>query len=325
MMGKGQRAKMGKKHLSIPPKFDPERGTTVFEPEGEGYGHWVGGMGAVYDPADERFYMYYRIRSPLGRGRGKKCRIAQSEDGMDFTPIWEAEADDFRAQSVEVGSLIQDPETEEWRLYISYEDSHLRTWRVDLLEAEEIEELDPFHHRTVLQPSDYGLDMIKDPRVYIIGGLYHAFVCVPARKRWEEGEGGERRPVGQDATALATSPDGKYWKELKYVFEPGRGSQGDRGLFRARINSIVYLPPVFVGFIDTGETFYDNYEEACGLAISHDLENWRRVTTNGPWIESPHGNIRYINALRVEDEIYYYYEYTRKDGSHELRASREPL
>lgn len=320
-----QKERMGAKRFSVPPKFDPANGTTIFEPEAEGHGHWVGGAGAYYDPEDERFYLYHRIRSPLGEGRGKKCRIAVSEDGIDFEPIWEAHADDFRATSVEVGSLVRDPESETWRLYISYEDSHLARWRVDLLEADEIEGLDPYHRRTVFQPADYGLETVKDPRIYNIGGLYHAFVNVPAKQRWAEAESGTRRPVGQDATALSVSADGKRWKDLTYVFEPGKGAHGERGLFRARINSIVYLPPVYVGFIDMGETFFDNYEEAAGLAISHDLRQWHRVTTDGPWVETPHGNVRYVDALRVGDEMYYYYEHTREDGSHELRVSRESL
>ena len=37
---------------------------------------------------------------------------------------------------------------------------------------------------------------------------------------------------------------------------------------------------------------------------------------------SPYGCIRYVEVLPVEDALYYYYEYTREDGSHELRASR---
>ncbi|KXA92761.1 hypothetical protein AKJ64_02275 [candidate division MSBL1 archaeon SCGC-AAA259E17] len=74
-----------------------------------------------------------------------------------------------------------------------------------------------------------------------------------------------------------------------------------------------------------GETFYDNYVEKCGLALSHDLGNWERITTDGPWIEGKHGNIRYIDALRVGDEIFYYYEYTREDQSHELRVKKKSL
>jgi len=39
-------------------------------------------------------------------------------------------------------------------------------------------------------------------------------------------------------------------------------------------------------------------------------------------VQSPHGCIRYIEAVPVDGAIYYYYEWTREDGSHELRVTR---
>ena len=147
-------------------------------------------------------------------------------------------------------------------------------------------------------------------------------VNVNPRERFIEDTTGTRYPIGDDATALLTSPDGKHFQRFKYVFEPTRGAPGEWGHFRARINSIIYLPPVYVGFTDMGRSTYDSYEEWSGIAISHDLERWIRVTTNGPWIISKYGGIRYIDALQVHDEIWYYYEYTREDGSHELRLSK---
>jgi len=41
----------------------------IKEPEGEGYGNWVGGHSVTYDPAEKKFYMYYRLRQPLGLER----------------------------------------------------------------------------------------------------------------------------------------------------------------------------------------------------------------------------------------------------------------
>ncbi len=79
-----------------------------------------------------------------------------------------------------------------------------------------------------------------------------------------------------DATVILTSPDGKYWKEFKYIFKPGQGNQGGWGQYQARINSIIWLPPVYVGFFDGGEINYDNYEEKCGIVVSHDLENLKK-------------------------------------------------
>ena len=109
------------------------------------------------------------------------------------------------------------------------------------------------------------------------------------------------------------------------VFEPGKGSQGEWGHYRARITSILWIEPLWVGFFDGGESCYDNYEEWCGVVLSHDLEHWRRLSRNGPWVRSPHGCIRYMDALRVGNEIFYYYEYTRENGSHELRMNKVGL
>ena len=311
-------------YFGVPPRFDPEEGTTVFEPEGAGYGYWVGGHSIVFDPDEEKFYLYYRIRHPLGKGRGGKCRIAESTDGITFRDIWEATKDQLDAESIEVGSLIKDPDSGQWRLYISYQQRN-GPWRVDLIEADRPANLNAWHHRTVMQPEEYGLEFVKDPKVYIVGGLYVVFVDVSPQKRWVKDKSGWRHPLGGDATGIMTSPDGVYFRNFRYVFEPGRGAPGEWGLFRARINSVVCLPPVYVAFFDGGSTMYDNYEEWCGVAFSHDLERWTRVSTDGPWVRSLHGSVRYVNAIVVGDEIWYYYEYTREDGSHEIRVSKVRL
>lgn len=324
MMSNRQIQSMSQRYFGMPPKFDPEKGQTVFEPEGRGYGYWVGGHNVIFDPDEKKFYLYYRVRHPLGKGRGGKCRIAESRDGVVFTNIWEATKEHFDADSIEAGSLIKDPGTGKWRLYISYQ-THNGPWRVDLIEADHPKNFDAWHHRTVMQPREYGLQSVKDPKVYIVGGLYVVFVCVPAREKWVEDKSGWYHPLGGAATGIMTSPDGIYFRNFKYVFEPSRGAPGEWGHFCARINSIVYLPPVYVGFCDSGSTAYDTYEEWCSVAFSHDLEHWTRVNTNEPWVRSPYGCIRYMDALIVGDEIWYYYEYTREDGSHELRMSKVNL
>ncbi len=87
------------RYFGIPPKFDPEKGKTVFQPEGKGYGYWVGGHNVIFDADEKKFYLYYRIRHPLGKGRGGKCRIAESRDGVVFTNIWKATKEQLDAES----------------------------------------------------------------------------------------------------------------------------------------------------------------------------------------------------------------------------------
>ena len=323
-MTQRQSEQMGAKYFATPPVFDPEQGTTVFEPDGKGFGYWVGGHDVVFDPPSGKFYMFHRLRVPLGKGRGGVCRIAESTDGLRFTPIWEATKEQLDAESIEVGSLVRDPATGKWRLYICFEPPGAK-WQIDVIEADRIEDLDPWRHRTVMRPSHYGVSFIKDPKVYIVGGIYHAFCCAEPRVRWVDNADGSRTAVGSDATVLLTSTDGVHFNRMQYVFEPGQGQPGEWGHFRARINSIVWLEPMWVAFFDGGQSSWDNYEEWTGVAISSDLLTWRRCSTGGPWVRSPHGCIRYLVALRVGDAMFYYYEYTREDGSHELRVSKVAL
>jgi hypothetical protein len=41
------------------------------------------------------------------------------------------------------------------------------------------------------------------------------------------------------------------------------------------------------------------------------------VAGDRPWIDG----IRYAYPLRVEDRVHWFYEFTRPDGSHDLRTS----
>jgi len=315
---------MAGKRFANPPKPDPEKGITVFEPDEKGPGNWVGAPKVVYDAETDKFYMYHRVRKPLGKGRGVKARIAESSDGKEFDVICKGTKDQLNAESLEAGSIIKDPDSDRWRLYVSYQPKGHRGWRVGMIESASPEGFDFWKHRTVMLPEDYGLFSLKDPSVFIVGGQYYAYVSVDQEGNYEVVEKNNkevRRPKGFDSTGLLTSPGGRYWRDFRYVMESGGGAQGERGHYKARLNSLVWLPPIFVGFFDGGDTFYDNFEEWTGVATSHDLENWKRVSRDGPWVESPHGSIRYMDALIHEDQIYYYYEYTRKDGSHEIRTS----
>ena len=82
------------------PLPDPARSRLVVEPPGGGPGFWAGGPSAVFDPDDGLFYLSYRLRRPLGSGRGGVTRVARSEDGFAFTTIWEAGKDDFGTTSI---------------------------------------------------------------------------------------------------------------------------------------------------------------------------------------------------------------------------------
>src|SRR5437870_3162343 len=91
----------GDRCYGVPPRFDPEQGETLVEPPGAGYGYWAGAPSAAYDGSTGTFYLYYRVRQPLTKGRGGECRIAAGSDGSRFRTIWTAGKEAFGANSIE--------------------------------------------------------------------------------------------------------------------------------------------------------------------------------------------------------------------------------
>ena len=297
--------------------FDPEMGQIVREPAGNGYGYWVGGHKAFYDQVSEQFVIFYRERSPLETGRGSRCAIAVGKDGVTFEEVWAANKEAFAASSIEVGHPVRSPDGD-WRLYISYEVAGARYWRIDMLKGESLESLDVQGRRTVFQPTDFGLGSLKDPVVYLRDGRWWVYVAGPARERHPR-RGRRVRANALDATLLGRSDDGLYFPELEWAFEaPGTDTWHGR---RARINSVISYDNGWLALYDGGHTFYDTYEEWCGLAWSDDGVRFERLDQQKPWVRSPYGCVRYVFALEQPSAIYFYYEYTRADGSHDLRVS----
>ncbi|MFQ5380345.1 MAG: hypothetical protein ACE5EF_01805 [Dehalococcoidia bacterium] len=298
-------------------RFDPVAGTVVRTPEGEGYGFWAGGHKVFFDDQTGQFVMFYRLRSPLEAGRGARCAIATSDDGIEFRDVWTATKEQFAANSIEVGHCVRDTKSGEWRLYVSYE---LRggPWRVDLIRAPTIAALDVQSRRTVLQPFDYGLRSLKDPVVYQRDGRYFVYVAGPGRTR-PTFAGNLIKAGAYEATFLAESADGIYFPELQYAFEATNEDTWDGR--RARINSVVRCGDGFLGIYDGGRTSYDMYEEWCGIAWSPDGRRFEREPLGEPWVRSPYGSVRYVYTLRRPDAFHFYYEYTREDLSHDLRVS----
>ncbi len=297
--------------------FDPSAATVVRTPTGKGYGYWTGGHKVWHDAATGTFALFYRERAPLEAGRGGRCAVALSEDGTDFTDVWSATKDDFAANSIEVGHCVRHDDGE-WRLYVSYEYAADRRWRIDVIRAPEPAAFDSQSRRTVLHPADYGFDFLKDPIVTRRGGDYYVYLSGPPRLPPPDG-GDVVTAAPRDATLLGASPDGLYFPQLRYVFEAPGGDSWHGN--RARINSLVPWDGGWVATFDGGRTSYDNYEEHAGLATSHDGMSFERIDTDEPWLRSPHGCVRYVYGQRVDDRIYFYFEYTRDDLSHDLRVA----
>ena len=69
--------------LPIP---SPGAASVVVPAPGDGPGHWAGGPSAVLD-GDGTFWLAYRLRRPIGAGRGYANVVARSEDGEHFETV----------------------------------------------------------------------------------------------------------------------------------------------------------------------------------------------------------------------------------------------
>jgi hypothetical protein len=315
--------------FGLPPLFDPGAGTTVRAPLAGGPGWWAGAPGAYHDAGPSRVYLSYRMRRPRELGRGGETRVAVSADGLDFDDVWRAEKAAFEAESIERCALVRAPGGA-WRLYVSFVDAADRRWRIEVLEAGRIEDLDPAARRPVLAATDIDGEGVKDPYVFLLGGRWYMLASYAPRPPTPDPAAAGRLHATADVyatgivkslTGLASSHDGLHWQwEGPVLVPPASGWDA----YATRLGAFLYLPPVFAGFYDGSASVVENYEERTGLAVSLDLRRWDRVSVDGPALVSPHasGSLRYLDALPLDDAILYYYEYAREDGSHELRVNR---
>ncbi len=313
--------------MGIAPLFDPEEGTTILEPPGEGKGNWVGAPGVIYDDDKGKFYIYYRRRKPRGiePDRGYECGISESSDGVNFHEIWTASKNSFGSISVERGALVKTLDGK-YRLYIGYVAPEDNKWKIDMVEADSPENFDPATKKLILAPEDCGVEGVKDPYILIVGGKYYMLVSyATSPKKPTEGlhDTADIFNTGKTTSnsGLALSSDGINFTWAGDVLSPpGVGWNA----YAARITTMLYVPPVFNVFYDGGADVEQNYEEKTGLAITFDLMNYQHVTDQKPLLVSPHasGSLRYMDVVRLGNDIYYYYEYARPDGSHELRVNK---
>ena len=66
------------------------------EPPGDGAGNWAGAPSAVL--VDGVVHLAYRVRAPLGHGRGLAVVLARAADGITFETVAEGTKDRFGAE-----------------------------------------------------------------------------------------------------------------------------------------------------------------------------------------------------------------------------------
>src|SRR5438445_11094397 len=94
----------------------PDESTVVIAPPGTGQGYWAGAPSAAL--GDDGIYLAYRLRRPLGEGRGYAVAVARSADGVRFETLLTIAREQAGADSLERPSLVRDP-SGRWRLYLS--------------------------------------------------------------------------------------------------------------------------------------------------------------------------------------------------------------
>lgn len=305
------------------PTFDPADGTVVLAPERAGQGYWVGCPGLLHEPDRGRFLLTYRQRRPRGEAvdRGWRCAIASSTDGLSFDDIWSMDKQQLDSPSMERFCLLPTG-AGDYELFISYVDPADNRWRIDVMSADQPASFDTAKTEPVLTADSTGTEGVKDPYVIQAGPVRYLFASYAEARddlTVDAHATADIYNVGATThpTGLATSLDGRTFDWQGPVLRTGDG--WDR--FQARLNSIVATGAGYVGFYDGSADHNENYEERCGVAVSHDLRTWQSLSTAHPWLTSPvgTGSVRYVDALLIDDQWWLYYEFARPDGAHDLR------
>jgi hypothetical protein len=306
------------------PLFDPERGRTIATPEGEGDGWWTGAPGAWWDGS--RFWVTYRVRRPKPE-RGCEIRLVSSQDGEHFEPVWTMHKEQFGSPSLERSALVQDA-SGRWLLFVSYVDPDDDRWRIDLIEAAAPDALDPAARGPVLTADDAGGEGVKDPWVCQVDDEWQMLVShvptpdtVDDPSRLHASQDVFNTGLSRSMTGLATSRDGRTWDWRGTVLEPAGSDDWDA--YAARLSALIRLPEGLLGFYDGAHSVEENYEERCGLVAAGDLHGWQRLDDGGPSIGARigPGSVRYVDAIQGPHWVRYFYEFTREDGSHDLRTA----
>lgn len=282
------------------------------EPPGDGAGNWSGAPSALL--VDGVYYLAYRVRAPLGQGRGLATVIARSHDGVHFETVTEITKDRFGAESLERPALVRTTGGR-WRLYVSCATPGSKHWWVDVLEADSVEGLQQATRVTVL-PGDDG-HAVKDPVVVYANGRWHLWASVHPLDV----------PTHEDrmTTEYYTSEDGLSWEHRARALAPRPDRWDARGV---RVTAVFLVDGRWAATYDGRATAEENWEERTGIAYAANdggagEDGVFTAQGQAPVAQSPYGlgGLRYLSVLSTPDGGYrMYYEATRADGAHELRT-----
>jgi hypothetical protein len=283
-----------------------DRSEVVVSAPAPGPGNWAGAASAVL--VDRDVWLAYRVRRPVGVGRGVSTVIARSSDGVSFETVTEVFREDFGAASFERPVVLRSPEGT-WRLFLSCATPGSKHWWIESLEATTPERL-PSGRRATVLPGSPGQVAVKDPVVRIDeDGGWHAWIC----------EHPLSEPGQEDrmSTAYYSSSDGLAWRRHGTVLAPRPGHWDARG---ARVSDVLSLDPLVVLY-DGRASAADNWFETTGIASSASRSAGVLVPEGNGSTGSPFadGAYRYASTVRMPDgRTRLYVEVAREDGAHDL-------
>jgi hypothetical protein len=286
----------------------PGDAVTAIAPPGPGDGYWAGGPSAVL--AEDGIYLAYRLRRPVGSGRGYAVALAFARDGVNFETCALISKEELDTESLERPELVRLPDGG-WRLYLSCATTGTKHWRVEVTDAAHPAEFDAARREVVL-PGDVRKRAVKDPVICHHDGQWHMWATIhPLTDPLE---------TDQMTTEYATSADGLDWTWHGTALSGRPGEWDARG---ARVCAVRFGERSITAYYDGRASAAENFEERTGVAVGADPVALIATSPQGagPAASSPYrrGGLRYLDLVDLPDgRTRLYYEMTQPDGSHAL-------
>jgi len=260
---------------------------------------------------DDGIFLAYRLRRPVGQGRGYAVVVAFAADGVRFEAIASIGVDEMDTESLERPGLVRLPDGR-WRLYLSCATTGTKHWRVEATEAAHPAEFD-VGGRDMVLPGDE-MKGVKDPVIRQHGGRWHLWASVHPLADPAEAD--------QMTTEYATSPDGLAWTWQGTALSGRPGAWDSRG---TRVTAVRFSPGAgLTAYYDGRASAAENYEERTGIAYGTDPASLlAREAVSGAQLpaSSPYhgGGLRYMDIVDLPGgRARLFYELTQPDGSHAL-------